>query len=341
MTHEIIHVTATPLAPANTPSDPPAIIVNSGKAAYYAYAQDFVASIENLNTLKAYQRAADRFLEWCDDMGLELQQVMPAHVRSYISHLTSNRTDHEGNPKKASKPMRLLHLSAIRQLFDHLVTRHAVLINPAASVKGPKHTVRRGKTPAMAPKQAESVLWGIDGSDVVSLRDRAIVGALIWSARRASAVANLKIGDYFTDGTQWYPRFEDKGGDLFDVPVRTELQNSLHDYIETAGIAGDPPDAPLFRTAKGKTKALTRNPITGKDLYYVAKRRFQDAGLPPMFTTHSFRATTATDLLEQGVPLDDVQQFLGHRDPRTTKIYDHRDRKITRNIVERISIKGG
>jgi len=70
----------------------------------------------------------------------------------------------------------------------------------------------------------------------------------------------------------------------------------------------------------------------------MIKRRLKDAGMPTILTCHSFRATTATDLLEQGVPIEDVQSLLGHADPRTTQLYDRRDRKVTRNIVERISI---
>lgn len=68
------------------------------------------------------------------------------------------------------------------------------------------------------------------------------------------------------------------------------------------------------------------------------KRRLADAGLPANLSPHSFRVTTITDLLEQGVPLEDVQRLAGHADPRTTRLYDRRDKKITRNIVERISI---
>ena len=64
----------------------------------------------------------------------------------------------------------------------------------------------------------------------------------------------------------------------------------------------------------------------------------KDAGLPSRLSPHSFRVATITDLLEQGVPLEDVQQLVGHADPRTTRLYDRRQRRITRNIVERISI---
>ncbi len=88
-----------------------------------------------------------------------------------------------------------------------------------------------------------------------------------------------------------------------------------------------------------KTKVLTERPLTTKDILCMVKRRLTDAGLPArQLTTHSFRATVITDLLEQGVPVEDVQYLAGHADPRTTLLYDRRHRTVSRNIVERISI---
>jgi site-specific recombinase XerD len=72
--------------------------------------------------------------------------------------------------------------------------------------------------------------------------------------------------------------------------------------------------------------------------FELVKRRLKDAGLPKRLSPHSLRATTATDLLSQGVPLDEVQYLLGHAEPRTTGLYNRRKKKVTRNIVERISI---
>jgi len=68
------------------------------------------------------------------------------------------------------------------------------------------------------------------------------------------------------------------------------------------------------------------------------KRRILRAGLPGTLSPHSFRVTTITTLLEQGVSLEDVQNLANHSDPRTTRLYDRRKRKITRNIVERIPV---
>lgn len=65
----------------------------------------------------------------------------------------------------------------------------------------------------------------------------------------------------------------------------------------------------------------------------------QSASLPARLSPHSFRVAINTDLLDHGVPLEDVQHLAGHADPRTTRLYDCRQRKVTRNIVERISIQ--
>ena len=78
--------------------------------------------------------------------------------------------------------------------------------------------------------------------------------------------------------------------------------------------------------------------MTGDDIGRMVRRRMRDAGLPSRLTAHSFRVATITDLLSQGVPLEDVQNLAGHADPRTTRLYDRRRRRVTRNIVERISI---
>jgi integrase len=96
--------------------------------------------------------------------------------------------------------------------------------------------------------------------------------------------------------------------------------------------------APLFRAADGKRKALTGSAYRAHSMRQMMKRRLEDAGLPELFSPHSFRVTVVTDLLTQNVPLEDVQYLAGHASPTTTRVYDRRRRRVTRNIVERISI---
>lgn len=123
-----------------------------------------------------------------------------------------------------------------------------------------------------------------------------------------------------------------------EIPVRSDLERMLSAYLEAAGIEASKSDEPIFRTANGKTKVLTANAINAEDICRMLKRRLKEAGLPDHISPHSFRVAAITDLLLQGVALEDVQYLAGHADPRTTRLYDRRLKTITRNVVERISI---
>ena len=185
---------------------------------------------------------------------------------------------------------------------------------------------------------ARKLLASIRTSTLVGLRDRAIISILVYTAARAGAVAGLRRGNFYDAGDQWMLHFEEKGGKSREIPVRHDLEQTLFEYIEAAGLGDAAKDTPLFRTALRRTGRLTESGMNVVDMCRLMKRRLRDAGLSSHLSPHSFRVTTITDLLEQGVPLEDVQRLAGHSDPRTTRLYDRRDRKITRNIVERISI---
>jgi len=111
---------------------------------------------------------------------------------------------------------------------------------------------------------------------------------------------------------------------------------SFGPFRDELGLA--PKEAPLFRAAIARTGELAATAIHVNDICRMMKRRLKDASLPLRLSPHSFRVAVITDLLEQGVSLEEVQHLAGHADPRTTRLYDRRQRKVTRNIVERISI---
>ncbi len=271
---------------------------------------------------------------------VELVSITPRMVGQYLVSLGD------------SAAKRNLHLAALRGFFDRLVNRHVVILNPAASVKGVKEQVIEGKTPEITLEQARTLLGSINVAktakndqgeeveipQVVGLRDRAILATLAYTVCRAGAVAKLRLGDFQHDGSQYVLRFSEKGGKSREIPVRHDLEGHIRAYLDAAGIGAEANDRPLFRSTEGKTKRLTGNPLTTKDVCRMVKRRLKDAGLPSRLSPHSFRVTGIIDLLTQGVPLDDVQFLAGHSSPRTTKLYDRRQKKVTRNIVERISI---
>ena len=226
----------------------------------------------------------------------------------------------------------------MRHFFDTLLIRHAAPLNPFQSVRGRKHDTSDGKTPGLSIQQARDLLGSIDTSHVVGLRDRALLGTLAYTGARIGAIARLRLGDLEDQGTQRVLRFREKGGKQREIPVRHDLDRWLGEYLEAAGINAGPKEAPLFRAALGNRKALSDGPLSANDMRRLLKRRLKDASLPPIFSPHSFRVLVVTDLLSQDVPLEDVQYLAGHANPRTTQIYDRRRRRVTRNIVERISV---
>lgn len=164
----------------------PAIIADEGHRASRRFLEFFTANIRNPNTRLSYMRAISPFLAWCEGRGLELRQVEPVAVAAYIERLTQERA-----PQTVKQ-----HLAAIRMLFDWLVTGQIMPFNPAASVRGPRYSIRKGKTPVLSAQEARKLLDSIDTSHVVGLRDRALIGTMVYSFARVSAVVNMKVRDY-------------------------------------------------------------------------------------------------------------------------------------------------
>ena len=169
-------------------------------------------------------------------------------------------------------------LAALRKFFDIAVTRHAVPLNPALSVRGPKYRVVEGKTPEISVEQARKLLTSIDTTHVVGLRDRAILATMIYTGARVGAVAKLTVQGFYNTGDQWCFRFEEKGGKLREIPCRHDLQLFLRAYIDAAGI-GEEKNGLLFRSAVRREKKLTLRAVPANDICRMVKRRLKDAGL--------------------------------------------------------------
>ena len=305
----------------------PELVERAGGAARFAWEEFFYAEHHNPHTQKAYQRAVRRFLGWAEGQGVELAAITPGMVGQYLVGLG-------GSPAKRNQ-----HLAALRGFFDRLVNRHVCILNPAASVRGVKDQVIEGKTPEITIEQARTLLASVDTGHVVGLRDRAILATLAYTACRAGAVAKLRLGDFQHDGQQYVLRFQEKGGKSREIPVRHDLEGFILAYVEAAGIARRGQGfAAVPGEQRPEPEADGERRWAPKRICELVKRRLKDAGLPSRLSPHSFRVTAITALLEQGVPMEDVQYLAGHAEPRTTRLYDRRQKKVTRNIVERISI---
>jgi len=303
----------------------PAIISRSGVGASWRFIEFFTATIRNPNTRAAYAQAVSQFFLWCEKHRVyTLEQIKPVVIASYI----------ENHPMAV--PTVKQHLAAIRMLFDFLVTGQIVPMNPASSVRGPKHVVKRGKTPVLKADQARALIDSIKTDSVIGLRDRAIIGLMCYTFARVSAVVHMKIGDYYQNGKRWWIRLHEKGGKQHEVPAHHNAEAYIDAYLEAAGIR-DEMKAPLFRSVDN-WRRLTAKPITRTDVLRMIKRRARGAGLPSSTSCHTFRATGITAYLENGGTIENAQTIAAHESPRTTKLYDRTSDEITLDEVERIAI---
>jgi len=302
----------------------PALIADAGPDATERFFEFFTANIRNANTRRAYARSAGRFFLWCDERRLGLHQIRPIVVAAYIEQ-------HGG-----AKPSVKLSLAAIRMLFDWLVIGQVIPTNPASSVRGPKHVVKTGKTPALCASQARQLLDSIPGDSIAGIRDRALIAIMCFSFARVGAVVGMQVEDYFQNGKRWWIRLHEKGGKRHEVPAHHNLEVYLDAYVTTAKIA-DQMKGPMFRTID-EIRSLTCRRMTENDVLRMVKRRARNAGLPASTCCHTFRATGITTFLENGGTIENAQAIAAHESPRTTKLYDRTGDKITLDEIERIII---
>lgn len=311
-------------ATSNVAAALPAIITDAGESAARRFLEFFAATIRNANTRAAYARAVGAFLRWCYTRGLALNEIDPFTVAEYVERLGRIR----------SKPTVKQHLAAIRMLFDWLVTGHIVELNPAWSVRGPRHSIRRGLTPVLTAQEARALIESIDTADIAGLRDRALIGLLVYTFSRISAALDMRVEDYYAEGKRWWVRLHEKGGKSLVMPVHHKAEEYLDAYIEAAGIDADRRGL-LFRSV-GRDRRLTSRPLTRHAALRAVKRRARAAGLSATTCCHTFRATGITVYLENGGTLENAQVMAGHDSIRSTKLYDRTSDAVTLDEVERI-----
>jgi site-specific recombinase XerD len=195
MTSDLVPVTPPDLLRRGDALLVPPTIAEEGEAAAWRFAEFFTANISNDNTRDAYYRAALRFLDWTRRKGLSLQGIRAPHAGAYFKELE----------RRYSAPTVKQELAAVRQLFDFLVVGQVVASNPLTSVKGPRYSIREGKTPVLSEEEARHLLKSIKVSFVVGeeevphlvgLRDRALISVLLYGFARVGAAVRMDVEDY-------------------------------------------------------------------------------------------------------------------------------------------------
>ena len=291
--------------------------------------RDFFSShIRNPHTRRAYREAVRQFSAFCAESGIvDLAQVEPVHVAAFV----------ELQLKTHSKPTVKQRLAALRMLFDWMVVGQVLAINPAHAVRGPKHTQRKGKTPVLTADEARTLLDSINVTSLPGLRDRALIGLMVYTFARVGAAVGMKVEDYFVQGRRGWVRLHEKGGKDHEMPTHHNLDHYLEEYVAAAGIGQDR-KGPLFRTTRGRTGELTGKSMTQPDVWRMIRRRALAAGIKTEIGCHTFRATGITAYLKNGGRLEVAQQMAAHESSRTTGLYDRRSDEVSLDEVEKIGI---
>ncbi|WP_017183640.1 tyrosine-type recombinase/integrase [Sphingobium xenophagum] len=305
----------------------PTLVAQAGPRAEMRFLEFFAATIRNPNTRRAYAKAAGDCLAWCLDHGVsDLAEIAPIHIAAWIETLGQS----------LSPPSVKQRLAAVRHLFDWLVTGQVIATNPAASVRGPAHSARQGKTPVLDAQEARALLDAIDATTPVGLRDRALIGLMIYSFARVGAALAMKREDVFVQGRRLWLRLHEKGGKRHEMPCHHQLDDYLTAHIE--GCALSEGRGPLFRTVARGTGRLSDTPLSQSEAHAMVRRRARAAGIETRIGNHSFRATGITTYLKNGGTLENAAAMANHSSTRTTQLYDRRRDEISLAEVERVRI---
>lgn len=305
----------------------PPIIAEAPPHVHMRFLEFFAANIRNPNTRRAYAKAARDFLLWCSGHGVQmLEEIAPIHVAAWVEMLG----------RDLAPPSVKQRLAAIRHLFDWLVTGQAIASNPAASVRGPAHSARTGRTPVLEAQEARALLDAIDIGNPAGLRDRALIGLMIYSFARVGAALGMKREDVFVQGRRLWLRLHEKGGKRHEMPCHHQLEEYLLSYIEVCAL--EEGRGPLFRTIDRRSRSLSERALRQAEAHAMVRRRALAAGIETRIGNHSFRATGITTYLKNGGTLENAAAMANHSSTRTTQLYDRRRDDISLAEVERVRI---
>jgi site-specific recombinase XerD len=267
------------------------------------------------HTRAAYRRDVQQFLSWCDSRGLDPLRASFLHVNAYARDLESTVDSRTGRVLAPASVAR--KLSALSSWYGFLVRLEAVASNPVGGADRPRVARDVSATVGLSAPEVDAMLAAAARHDgPTAARDRAVLALLADLGLRVGEVVALDNADIGTERGHRTVRFTGKGGKPRRRALTPSAVHALDEYLK---VRGDD-DGPLFVTASGGR-------VDRHAVFRLVRRLARDAGVPAWerLSPHSLRHAFATTARDEGVPLEDVQDAMGHADPRTTRRYD-RDR---------------
>jgi integrase/recombinase XerD len=243
----------------------------------------------------------------------EFRIVMRAHVIAWRDDLARRGLD---------GATRRNRLAALSSLFEYLCEKNAVSHNPVKGVKRPKADSGQGRTPAIGDHQARQLLAAPGEQTVKEKRDRAILSTLLYHALRREELCKLKVKD-FRHARRGVPHLvvSGKGEKTRYLPLHPGTNALIHDYLEAAG-HGEDEQGPLFRPIRNNRTGRVDKALDPDMVYRLVRAYSAELGFE--IGAHALRATAATNALDHQADIAKVQEWLGHANIATTRIYDHR-----------------
>ena len=327
-----------PLPPRTTSTESPALQERLLSRADFHQLTDvpaeleWFANLDNERTRRAYRIDVTEFMRF---VGIKVPQEFRTVTRAHV--LAWRKTLEERAVAGATVRRKLAALSS---LFEYLCERNAVVNNPIKGVKRPKVDTYEGKTPAIGDHQARKLLDAPSNDTLKGKRDRAILSVFLYHGLRREELCLLKVKDICERRGVSHLRVHGKGGKLRYVPLHPESAGRIADYLEQAGhkeLLG----TALFRPVKNNVDGNTKHAITAGSVYTeVVKKYGTQVGLTmERFAPHALRATAATNALENSADIAHVQEWLGHANIQTTRIYDKRRMRAEDSPTFRVSYK--
>jgi integrase/recombinase XerD len=207
-------------------------------------------------------------------------------------------------------------------IIEYLCEKNAVTHNPVKGVERPRTESGEGKTPALGDHQARKLLDAPQDDTIKSKRDRAILSTLLFHALRREELCKLKVRD-FRHARKGVPHLKvsGKGGKTRYLPLHPGTNGLINDYLEAAGHGADEGGA-LFRPIRNNRTGKLERAITADGVYRLVRAYSAQLGFE--IGAHALRATAATNALDHQADIAKVQEWLGHANIATTRIYDHR-----------------
>lgn len=301
----------------------PAIVANAGPSSVARYTEFFESQVANVNTRTAYSQAALRFFEWIGSRRLSANEVTPADVAAYLDAMCAVH---------AAASVRL-HASALRSIFGWLAKAKMVTDDIVRAIHLPTGTVPRQQTAVLTPEQVRKLIRAIDTKSVVGLRDRALVGVIVYTFAPPSVAATINVGDYDRDSRVL--ELKPIGRPSRKVPVHKMAARYLDEYLLALGKSSE--YSPLFRTGLGRTGELTQNRMSRVDVLRMLKRRALAADLSDSICCRSLQRAGIGAYLASGGSVGIAKQITGQSAASIVR-YESRDTVPTRRDVDRIAI---